>query len=307
LIESGRVWTEVAVEAPAGLESEVAAALCAAGAGGAAASEGPGGAVLLRAYFAPPGPATAEEVRRLLAGAPEGVRVVAVGAVEDGLWVERWTAGLAPFDVGERFTVHPIAQLEAPPGAAGPRGPAAPGPAGGRIVLRVCPSRAFGTGDHATTRLCLEAMEAIPLEGKAFLDAGTGSGILAVAAARLGAARVVALDIDPEAVEVARANARLNGCAAAIEFRVADAAAAAGGPFDSAAANLDGPSLERALGPLAAILAPGGRLVASGLLEAEAMAALDRACSFGLRAVRAEAQDGWACLTLAAGAPAARR
>ena len=119
-------------------------------------------------------------------------------AEADGAWHERWMASLAP-----------IAGL-APARRARSRGPSDPS---GRIIIRLTPGRAFGTGEHATTRMCLELMESHGTARGSVLDVGTGSGILAIAAWRLGCRPVTALDTDPEAVSVAARNATLNGCA----------------------------------------------------------------------------------------------
>ena len=168
---------------------------------------------------------------------------------------------------------------------------------GGEIVIEIDPGMAFGTGQHPTTAMCLRALEERVCPGDAILDVGCGSGILAIAAAKLGATRVLALDIDPNAVRAARQNAAANGVAHSVEVRegtvvpespevrlsgaprMAKATLAgtaqASDPipttqpdiFDIIVANISGLTLAR-LGPaLAASLAPGGLLITSGFLE----------------------------------------
>jgi ribosomal protein L11 methyltransferase len=145
----------------------------------------------------------------------------------------------------------------------------------GAIVIE--PGQAFGTGHHETTTGCLAALQELDLDGRAVLDVGTGSGILAIAAARLGAGRVVAIDVDPLAVGAARGNAARNGAAVEVSEGSVEVAP---GRFDVLVANLDTTTLSGLAGGLAQRLAPGGTLVASGVSierQDEALAALDAA------------------------------
>lgn len=186
--------------------------------------------------------------------------------VDDEDWARRSQAGLGPVTVG-RVTITPSSKFIVPNYAI-------------RIVIP--PSMAFGTGHHATTRLCLAAMQMLNLEGTLALDFGTGSGLLAIAARLLGADGAVGIDIDPDAVECARANLRLNPAATGVRFELADLLAAresgAGGvqaafslpkPPDVVTANLTGALLCRAAPVLTATFAPGGALIMSGLLAEE--------------------------------------
>jgi len=126
-----------------------------------------------------------------------GLQNVVQREFEEENWESLWRIHFKPRKVGNRFLVCPTWELEEP--------------TDGRIVIVLDPGQAFGTGDHPTTRLCLELMEEIDLSGGLVADVGCGSGILAVGAVKLGAAKVEALDIDPIAVEVAEINAKLNG------------------------------------------------------------------------------------------------
>jgi len=153
---------------------------------------------------------------------------------------------------------------------------------GGDIVIEIDPGMAFGTGQHPTTAMCLRALEDQVRTGASVLDLGCGSGILAIAAAKLGARRVLALDVDPNAVRAARENAAANAVADVIEVREGTLEAE-GRPFDVIVANISGLTLERLAVPLARSLAPGGSLITSGFLD-DAVAALS--CTFegvGLR------------------------
>ncbi|HEU4759059.1 MAG TPA: 50S ribosomal protein L11 methyltransferase [Dehalococcoidia bacterium] len=162
----------------------------------------------------------------------------------------------------------------------------------GDTVIQIDPGRAFGTGQHPTTAMCLAAIEELLAPGVRVLDLGTGSGILAIAAAKLGAAGVLALDIDPLAVQAARQNAVANGVGHLIEARegTLDEAGAPPGRFDLIAGNISGLAIERLAPALARALAPSGALVASGFLEesVEGIAAALRAAGLTVESVRQE-------------------
>ena len=167
-------------------------------------------------------------------------------------------------------------------------------PRGAETVIEIDPGMAFGTGQHPTTALCLRALEdavrpspsAALRAGMRVLDLGTGSGILAIAAAKLGAGHVLALDVDPLAVKAARQNAAANGVAALIDVRDGSLSESApppgpfGGaqdrPFDLIVANISGLTIERLAPAFVRSLLPGGVLVASGFLE-DAVAGISRA------------------------------
>jgi ribosomal protein L11 methyltransferase len=173
--------------------------------------------------------------------------------VDDEDWARRSQDGLTPVVVG-RITISPH-----------------PDPAGARafqasvhIVIR--PSMGFGTGHHATTRMCLEAMQAIDVAGKTVIDVGTGSGILAIAAARLGASRAVGLDDDADAIASACENLSLNPLAENVSLEIADAVSASLSAADVVLANLTGAALTRLAPTLLQAVRPGGSLILSGVL-----------------------------------------
>jgi ribosomal protein L11 methyltransferase len=166
----------------------------------------------------------------------------------------------------------------------------APDPEAITIVLD--PGLAFGTGSHPTTRLCLQWLEANLRPGESVLDYGCGSGILAIAAARLGAGRVVGIDIDPQAVQAARDNAERNGVA--IELGLPDQLGA--GQYDVLVANILTNPLKALMPLLAAHVRPGGRIVLSGILEAQAAEVAELySAAFAMRHEATE--EGWARLT----------
>src|SRR5262249_6133824 len=157
-------------------------------------------------------------------------RIAADEEVADGRWHERWVERLAPFPIGERFLVVP--------------GGTAPDDTGGRIAIRLTPGRAFGTGEHATTRMCAAPPERAGRPGDHLLDVGTGSGILAILASRLGASPVIGVEIDETSLGVAARNLRLND-AAGVRLVGGTLDALAGSPFDVVVANLTEPTLTR--------------------------------------------------------------
>ena len=208
-------------------------------------------------------------------------------------WIGESLAGLKPVEAG-RFTVH---------GAHDRAGVAV-----NRVGIEIEAALAFGTGHHGTTRGCLLALDRIckssghGSRAPRALDLGTGSGILAIAAARALRRRVLATDIDGEAVRVARQNARLNRAGPMIEIVRAGGVVApairASAPFDLVFANiLLGPLLCLAA-PLTKLVAPGGRIVLSGLLNSQANAAL---AAYRLQLQRRIDIDGWTTLVLKRG------
>ena len=164
------------------------------------------------------------------------------------------------------------------------------------IVVIIQPSMGFGTGHHATTRLCLTALQEIDLNGRFVLDIGTGSGVLAIAASRLGAARALGIDHDPDAIQSARENLTLNPDAHHVELDVADLADAPLPPADVVTANLTGALLVRSAAALLGAIRPGGFAILSGLLAHERDEVVR---AFAPAAVASERdEDGWVGLTM---------
>jgi ribosomal protein L11 methylase PrmA len=213
-------------------------------------------------------------------GACPAAQVVALD-VDDEDWARRSQADLRPVVVG-RIEVVPSPRFQVPSPksqvpslrfqVASPRfqvpSPDTNGESPSHITIVIQPSMGFGTGHHATTRLCLLALQAIDLTGRTVLDVGTGSGILAIAAGRLGAA-AIGIDHDADAIAAARENLALNAEVARVSFQLADLRDAALGAADVVCANLTGTLLASAAPVLKAAVHSGGTLIVSGLLEDE--------------------------------------
>ncbi len=205
-----------------------------------------------------------------------GVPAWTVEDVAEQNWVQLTQSQFDPIRVSERLWIVPSWH-------------AAPDPAAVNLVLD--PGMAFGTGSHPTTRLCLEWLERNVRAGCSVLDYGCGSGILAIAAARLGAASVVGVDIDPLAVEAARANAQRNAVTATFH----DSAQPLAGAYDLVVANILSNPL-RVLAPaICAHVRRGGRLALSGILRTQADEIM---AIYGqwLPMQMADCREDWVCL-----------
>jgi ribosomal protein L11 methyltransferase len=207
--------------------------------------------------------------------------------LKDRNWNSSWRRFFSPQRIGREFVV-------APPWAKLPR-------LGRRHLIVIEPGMAFGTGTHATTRGCLEFIERSTrtLRGKKFhaLDVGTGSGILSIALAKMGAAKVIALDNDPVALEVAAENLRYNGVDKQVHLSgrsINDVQQS----FLIAVANLTAETILEIGEPLAARVAPNGALIVSGLLKTKAAPVVQYFCDRGFRTQKRTAEKEWITLLL---------
>ena len=173
-------------------------------------------------------------------------------------------------------------------------------PAGDEVVIELDPGMAFGTGYHQTTKMCLEVLECLIRPGVDVLDFGTGSGILAIAAARLGAASVLALDVDPTAVKAARKNFRASGLTNTIHLirgslphRMVQ-----GASFDLAAANISAKVIKDRAPHIHDVLKPGGMLIASGIVQQQQSELVEVLVDLGFSLLRTYNTEDWVALLL---------
>jgi ribosomal protein L11 methyltransferase len=208
-------------------------------------------------------------------------------------WANNWKKHFKPSRIGRRIIIKPTwEEWDAAEGA---------------IILEIDPGMAFGTGTHPTSRLCLETMERIyfleaPFNSSDitthsdFLDVGTGSGILAIAAAKFGAERIVALDIDPKAVDIAEQNLELNHVRDIVSLSTTPLSEITGS-FAVIAANILAEDLVRMARDLVGKLRKGGFLILSGILTEKEGAVFNGFAGFPLKLVETTREGEWSCIT----------
>jgi ribosomal protein L11 methyltransferase len=229
-----------------------------------------------RVFFRAP---AARDAARVALARVSGIRVAALD-VPDEDWARRSQESLTAIQAG--------GLLVAPPWDV-PRNSATP-------VIIIEPSTGFGTGHHSTTRLCLQLLQRLELRGARVLDVGTGSGVLALAAWKLGAGDVVAMDNDPDALDNARDNIARNGAAAAIDIIRDDLESLRIERADVVLANLTGAVLVRYSRELRRLLADKGYLILSGFARSDLV--LIQKAFRDFATVHAETDNEWAALML---------
>lgn len=277
-------WFEVTIDVPVDLSEVMASYLLDLGSPGLEYVEGDGITSLV-GYFRDR--TAIDRLRKLCAQmrleAGQGwPPVIHSRVIDEEDWAEDWKRHFRPTPVGRRLQICP---------------PWDTGGAPERVTLIIHPGMAFGTGQHATTRGCLELIEETVAERDIAraLDVGTGSGILSIALAKLGVAEVYAFDSDPQACAIAAENSERNGTGSAVT--VTDDWRKIRGPFDLIVANLFTDLLREFAEKLQGLLAPNGQLLCSGFLAADeplVVAAYPR-----LAVVRRREEEGWVTLLLA--------
>jgi ribosomal protein L11 methyltransferase len=304
------VWTEIACEVPAAMEEEVADFLVGLSGNGVSVEnleldtfslenmdEAP--FKTIKAYF--PGDSVTEDlistintwlVKTGAAYPAYTYKPPAVTMLHEEDWANAWKQHFKPQRIGKRLIIKPTWEEFSA--------------RAGDIVLQIDPGRAFGTGTHPTTRLCLELLERIFAMEKTYatkgivkplsvLDVGTGSGVLSMAAARLGATRVMGIDIDPDAVEVAKENILLNRLEQTVQMattpldRIKES-------FDLLLANIIAEELVRLAPHLIAAINPGGLLVLSGILLEKSELVKNGYAGFPLELIEEAEKGEWCCL-----------
>lgn len=260
-----KIWYAVEVELARVAETAATTQLWAMNTTGLEVSEDAADFVTLRAYFdAEP---DIEKLRQnilhnlKLIDLPEfALRRVEASTIADQDWMSEWKKGWEPLPIGQRLVIAPSWKLDQVKET-------------DRVIIQIDPGMAFGTGTHETTRGCLELLEhywPLKSESASLLDVGTGTGILAIAAIKLQpGARVTAFDVDPEAIEVARENAEINGVADSLEIEVNKLSSYAGQEFDVVLANLTADVIVPLAADFPTVMKPQGVLIVSGILQTQ--------------------------------------
>jgi ribosomal protein L11 methyltransferase len=212
---------------------------------------------------------------------------LATERITDPGWGEEWKKYFKPFRAGRHMVIKPTWESHSP--------------RRGDTIIEIDPGMAFGTGQHPSTLMCLESIEDIladnPAAGESVLDVGTGTGILGIAAAKLGAKRVVCIDIDEKAVKIARENAIINRVDAFLEIREGSPSVLRGS-FGLIAANITSGPLIRMRGDFLPLLQSGGFLVISGILEQDREETERHFLAPPFRPYRLRREKEWLCYVL---------
>ena len=278
-------WSELTLTVPNALKDAIVGELSELGASGVWESGEPDADhTQLAAYFA--AEADFERIRESLCPLFERMDLIPpdlqVRAVEDRDWGEAWKKSWTSFPLGRRFFVIPSwSDSACPPD---------------RFPITLDPGQAFGTGTHETTQLTLKAMEVWLEPRHIVLDVGTGSGILAIAAALLDAKAVHACDNDPVAVEVARENLEGNGARAGLYCGSVDAIA--DGVVSFLLCNLTADAIAEVLSDIYRVLRPQGLAVFSGILNSQRAEVRERADLFGFTILESTTQGEWCALVV---------
>jgi ribosomal protein L11 methyltransferase len=289
-------WLSVSIETDCSHAEALADALLEAGALSASIEDADAGTPAETPQFGEPGSVTTPGWERsrvivLLEAGTDADELIASCSTSAGLgqvptftleniaeqnWVQLTQSQFDPIRVSERLWIVP-SWHEAPDPAA--------------LVLVLDPGMAFGTGSHPTTRLCLEWLERVVTPGVSLLDYGCGSGILAIAAAKLGASNVLGVDIDPQAVTAARNNAERNEASAHFD----DSARPISGQFDIVVANILANPLKALAPAIAGHVRHGGQLALSGILAEQADELMGIYAPYASLCI-ADTREGWVCL-----------
>ncbi len=203
--------------------------------------------------------------------------------VEDSDWAGAWKSFFKPVLIGNVFIKPSWEDVSTE---------------AGQVVVEIDPGMAFGTGNHPTTQLCLQFLQDHIRGGERMLDVGTGSAILSIAAAKLGAREVVATEIDPIAVEAAKKNVERNGVSDRVKVFEAEALDSAGDGFDLVVANITANTIIALASELGRAPRVGGTLVASGIIEARADEVVERLTEEGFELAGKNTDDDWVVLEM---------
>ncbi|MGI6239369.1 MAG: 50S ribosomal protein L11 methyltransferase [Christensenellales bacterium] len=200
-------------------------------------------------------------------------------AIDEEDWAQSWKSAFKPFRLGERMVVKPGWETYAP--------------RAGDKIIEIDPGMAFGTGTHETTGLCVELIEAYVKPGMDVIDIGTGTGILAIAAAHMGARGVLATDLDPMAVKIAAENIEINGFAGVIRTRAGDLLDAVDEQADIVTANIITDVILAIAAPVRAHIRTGGMFICSGIPRARKGDVLRALTEAGYQSLDARERGEW--------------
>jgi len=279
-------WCLVTIDVSREAGEDVSALLFELGSTGIVTLEETAHTLKLGAYF--DALINANEIKRAVedeftrTGRREALTRFSISPVPEEDWMQKWKEGFEAVAIGERLVIAPSWKL--------------PDDSCGRVVIQIDPGMAFGTGTHETTRLCLEAIERYWRDGR-LIDVGTGTGILAIAAAKLvPGSQVVAIDVDPQAVEVARENLAINGVSEAINLLEGQPGDHADQQFDVVVANLTAEVIVDLMYDLTGCLAPAGLMILSGILSELAQDVEASLAAAGLKVIERRAAGEWSAL-----------
>ncbi len=297
---SGALWYEITAQTPPGLVEEVSALMLGVAPGGITVEHaidilGPemgfrvkgDEPVLIRAYLPASelGAVLVADLRTAMEPYP-AVQLTAKPIYEQD-WSVSWREFFGVVETGGRIVVVPTwIEHEAKPG---------------QIPVRLDPGQAFGTGHHETTRLCLAALDGLARPGITMLDVGTGSGVLSIAAAKLGVPRIVAIDIDPIAAEIARRNCDSNGIGPEVEISAGTLAPDHAGRYELVVSNISTPANTALAATFGVVVKTGCDLVLSGILTVDAGKVIAAMAEAGFAHLSTAEERDWCCIHLRRG------
>ncbi|MBO8164123.1 MAG: 50S ribosomal protein L11 methyltransferase [Brevibacillus sp.] len=231
---------------------------------------------------------TVEEIKNrlnqlLLCGLDLGKGTVTLTEVHEDEWASAWKKYYKPVTISERITITPVWEEYQPKRE-------------DEVVIEMDPGMAFGTGTHPTTVLCIRALEKYVKPGDRVYDVGTGTGILSIAAAKLGAAEILALDLDEVAVRSAQSNVKINKVSGQITVKQNNLLDNIEGPADLVVANILAEVIIRFTDDIARVLKPGGLLIASGIITAREHDVKQALAGSNLDVVETTYMDDWVAI-----------
>lgn len=257
------------------------------GSGGVQVEDEDSDRILIMAYF-PPDDMIGERVSKITAllqslremDVDVGAGRVTMESVDEQDWSENWKAFFKPLPIGERILVYPSWEdvSEFP---------------SRDILIQIEPGMAFGTGGHSTTKLSLELLESVLKGGERVADVGTGSGILSIAAVKLGAREVVAVDVDERVTVVARENSQRNDAGERIHVICGEGLAAVKGKYDLIVSNISTKIILSMIPDFRSHLNDGGRLIISGILGREAPEVRNELENSGFMVLETQCDEEW--------------